>query len=320
MEFYATTDADSVGPRLWPHIPPSAYLLSAASWWRRYGRLKVTPLPPQMRPLGGDCGGYVITRVRKLTCWPFGDDELAEWYSGMGMAWGATRDHCCEPDISIAIHERQEMTTENAAAAWRNHRDAPFAWVPTVQGWEPDDYARHARQLRPLVEEMRRHYGDGSAFRVGVGTLCKRADPLMARRVVAAVARELPGVPLHLWGLTHRVFDSQAALAPQVASLDSAAWNGFFGKGHELWRASGMTKRAYSYAVALPQYRARYEARAARPRNYELDIVTPAAPSGTPTTPHSTTVSAPRLSSAPRGASAPVAQHTYLEDDDLCAA
>jgi hypothetical protein len=274
MEFYATTDADSVSLKLWPHIPPGAYLISAASWWRRYGRLRVTPLPPQMSPVGGDCGGYVITRVRKLDVWPFDDDELATWYAGMGVAWGATRDHCCEPDIARgAICERQEMTTENAAAAWRRFRDAPFAWVPTVQGWEPDDYTRHARQLAPLVREMQAHYGPGSAFRVGVGTLCKRADALMARRVVQAVARELPGVPLHLWGLTHRVFDSHAALAPQVASLDSAAWNGHFGKGHELWKRSGMQKRAYAYAVALPAYRARYETRATRPRNYELDLL-----------------------------------------------
>ena len=94
----------------------------------------------------------------------------------------------------------------------------------------------------------------------------------MIRSVVQAVARELPGVPLHLWGVTHRIFDGQTALSPQVISLDSSAWNGFFGKGHERWKKSGMTKRAYSYAVALPQYRRRYEARQRRPRNYEMDL------------------------------------------------
>jgi hypothetical protein len=272
-DFYATTDADSVGPRLWDAIPAGAYLLSAASWWRRYRRLKVTPLPSHMHPIGGDCGGYVITRVRKLDVWPFADGELAAWYEGMGVAWGATRDHCCEPDIARgAVCERQQMTTQNAVDAWQAYRDTPFAWVPTVQGWEVEDYAAHARELRPLVMEMMRHYGAGSFFRVGIGTLCKRADARMIRLVVQAVARELPGVPLHLWGVTHRIFDGQAALSPQVISLDSSAWNGFFGKGHERWKKSGMTKRAYSYAVALPQYRRRYEARQRRPRNYEMDL------------------------------------------------
>jgi hypothetical protein len=145
-DFYATTDADSVGPRLWNDIPAGAYLHTAASWWRRYRRLKVTPLPPHMHPIGGDCGGYVITRVRKLDVWPFADGELAAWYEGMGVAWGATRDHCCEPDIARgAVCERQQMTTQNAVDAWRAYRDAPFAWVPTVQGWNVEDYAAHAR-------------------------------------------------------------------------------------------------------------------------------------------------------------------------------
>lgn len=272
MQFYATTDADSVGPSLHPVIPAGAYLISAASWWRKYKRLRVTALPPQMSPLAGDWGGFVITLRYRFEAPPFSLDELAAWYTGMGVLWGATMDYCCEPEITSAVRKRQEKTTNAAHEAWEEYKNAPFCWVPTIQGWEVEDYSWHAAELRPLIKEMHAHYGKKSAFRVGVGTLCKRSDANMVRRVVQAVVRELPGVPLHLWGVTHRIFDSQAALAPEVISLDSAAWNGHFGKDNELWKRSGMTRRNYAYTVALPAYRKRFALQAARPRNYEFDL------------------------------------------------
>jgi hypothetical protein len=134
-----------------------------------------------------------------------------------------------------------------------------------VQGWEPDEYRRHARELRPLVEEMADYYGSGSGFRVGVGTLCRRAHVRTIAAIVGIVEQELPGVSMHLWGVKLDALKAAIAL-PGVISTDSAAWSGLFGTDREEWRASGMTQRTWAYSIALPRYQAKVCATRGRTR------------------------------------------------------
>ena len=137
---------------------------------------------------------------------------------------------------------------------WEKHRRVPWAWAPTVQGWKIEDYRFHARQLHPLLEAMKAHYGNNSFWRVGIGTLCRRVSATLIWEIVSTVSYELPGIPLHLWGVKLAVLKSHIALPKEVVSVDSAAWNGFFGRGHEKRRQSLLTKREYAYQVALPEY------------------------------------------------------------------
>jgi hypothetical protein len=182
LDFYYTIDADSVRD----YMPDVPIMVPASSWARRakYRSLPAAPvLPAHIQEIGVDPGGYVFT-MRQKREYPFTDAELADFAAAMRASWCATKDYCCEPDITAgqgAVCTRQDRTTEAAWRIWDAHKAAPFCWVPTVQGWEVDDYSRHAAALRPLVETMAAHYGDGSAFRVGIGTLCRRASVSMIR-------------------------------------------------------------------------------------------------------------------------------------------
>lgn len=264
LNFYYTIDADSVRP----YMPAVPVLVPASSWARRakYQSLPASPaLPAHVPEVAVDPGGFVFT-LRQRRDYPFTDSELVDFAAGMGAIWCAAKDYCCEPEITAgqgAVTERQARTTEAAWRAWQDHKAAPFCWVPTIQGWEPDDYTRHAAELRPLVEEMSQHYGPDSAFRVGIGTLCRRASVKMIRQVVLAVAAELPqGVKFHLWGVKLSALKPHGKnlvkLPPQVLSCDSAAWNGYFGRDHEVAKAErsamGITKREHAYSMALPRY------------------------------------------------------------------
>lgn len=194
--------------------------------------------------------------------------------------WAAMMDYCCEEEITGdndgVIKERQVYTTEYARYFIQQYGYVPWAWVPTVQGWDVASYARHARQLQPLVRQLQSFYTDrpgllydayegedepegmaqalanATDFRVGIGTLCRRASVSDIAAIVAAVAEELPGVPLHLWGV--KLGALGRALPSQVASVDSAAWNQRFGTYLERQKTSGMTQREFSYKVSLPDY------------------------------------------------------------------
>ena len=79
------------------------------------------------------------------------------------------------------------------------HPFVPWAWAPVLQGRTVDDYLRHAVDLADIIYELAAVYNHlGIPFRVGVGSICRRAQVDEVRRIVAAVAAVLPNVPLHL--------------------------------------------------------------------------------------------------------------------------
>ena len=277
IQFYATVDSDSVRPYMPPNV---AYMLPASSWARK--NLAAPKLPTHITETAADCGGFVAT-FKWGGDYRYTPEQYVRWLHTFGPSWSATMDFCCENEITSGkpgiVGQRQWRTTEMAHLFWREYRRAPWVWVPTVQGWEVADYVRHARELRPLITEMADYYGSGSAFRVGIGTLCRRASTAMIRAVSFAVAAELPDVPLHLWGIKLGALRDPIALPAQVVSVDSAAWNGMFGTDLEVRREWGReqakhglpgTQRHYAYTVALPAYQAKVEAALSRPKQLTL--------------------------------------------------
>jgi hypothetical protein len=265
--FYATLDADSIRP----YIPDVPVLLPASSFARH--ALKVPNLPPRESEVAVDSGGYVATM--RWGDYRYTPDEYTAFCRGVGPSWAAMMDYCCEPEVAGGegvVLSRQDRTTEMAWRFWLTYRDEPWVWVPTVQGWEVEDYRRHARDLQPLVRAMQAHYGEGSAFRVGIGTLCRRASEGMIRDVVAAVRDVLPGVGLHLWGVKLGLLKSAGGTPPGVVSVDSAAWNGLIKSDKErlgyLQRTG--TQREYAYGVALPDYLGRLADALASPRTLPM--------------------------------------------------
>jgi len=256
-------------------------LLPASSWAadevKTYGkvrhRLPVPRIPESVIDRAADCGGFVATR--KWGNYRYTPEHYVEWLHGWQPHWAAMMDYCCEQPITQGrveeVYRRQELTTKMSGYLWDTYRYTPWCWVPTIQGWDVEDYARHVVEMKPLITEMSAHYGPTSAFRVGIGTLCARASAKVIREVVSLVASALPGVPLHLWGVKLSVMQSPIHLPAQVTSVDSGAWNGMWGHGRNLWKMTPYTQREWCFKVALPAYEAKIKAALLQPKQMMLE-------------------------------------------------
>jgi hypothetical protein len=143
--------------------------------------------------------------------------------------------------------------------------DVPWSWSPVLQGRTLEEYLVHAIDLAGILHQLCAVYVQrGQQFRVGIGSICRRGQVSEIRRIVAAIAAVLPGIPLHLFGAKLEVLAVWGNRPRAVISCDSAAWNGRFGTDIALINADrrrlGLTQRRYSLSVALPRYAARVEA------------------------------------------------------------
>lgn len=275
ITFYPTVARDQVSQLQ----GTSRILLTASSYAasevRNHGKVRYA-LPAPVLPAGiteraADCGGFVATF--KWGNYPYTPDQYVHWLRAFRPDWAASMDYCCEDEITNGkpgvVRERQHKTTEMAWHFWREYQE-PWPWVPTIQGWHVADNQQHAAELRPLISKMSLAYQDDNRWRVGIGTLCRRASVAMIHDVVRAVSEILPGVPLHLWGIKLSALQSPLAMPEQVVSVDSAAWNGLFGTDREEWRRSGLTQRAWSWQVSYPRYAAKVAAALSEPKQLSL--------------------------------------------------
>lgn len=274
--FYATVDADSCRPQ-W--MPQASYLLPASSFARKDMR---TPRLPDGCDVAADWGGFVASKLRGGDV-GFSEAQYVEWLRRIpDLRWAALWDLPCEPSITEtqgSVRLRQLWTREHARemveAQWTS--GDTWAWVPTVQGFDVEDYVQAVEDMRPLISELDRSYQDmattdyedsegdnpwehcARSFRVGIGSLCARKDERQIWRIVSEVTRRLPGIPLHLWGVKVNALRNWPGGIPRnIVSTDSAAWNGRFksdiDKCNAEQRALGMSQRQYGYAVKLPRY------------------------------------------------------------------
>lgn len=275
ITFYPTVSRDEVSK----YCNTTRILLVASSFAaaevRVYGkvrhRLPIPRLSENVVERAADCGGFVSTF--KWGGYPYTPDQYVQWLRAWQPQWAATMDYCCEDEITSGkpgiVRERQQRTTEMAWHFWQTYQES-HCWVPTIQGWTVEDYQHHATELKPLIEEMCTVYAGNPAWRVGIGTLCRRASVQMIHEVTRAVAGILPDIPLHLWGIKLGALQSPLALPEQVASVDSAAWNGLFRTGRNEWKESGLPQRRWIFDVALPRYKNRVDAALAQPKQLFL--------------------------------------------------
>lgn len=240
------------------------------------GRIPVPKIPTCMTNIAADCGGFVATFKWGGT-YRYTPEQYVEWLDVVQPTWAAMMDYCCENEITSGksgiVRERQQKTTGMAYRFWDEYQTKPWVWVPTIQGWDVTDYVRHVGEMKSLIEEIYAYYqdrGQENIFRVGIGTLCARASASMIREVVTQVARLLPGVQLHLWGVKLGVFKSPIALPEQITSVDSAAWNGMFGHGRNLWKKTPYSQREWCFKVQLPNYEAKVHTALSQPKQREL--------------------------------------------------
>lgn len=143
----------------------------------------------------------------------------------VNIAAAVAQDYMCEPfmlaktGMTVADHQRLTIERYDAlveALALRFGGAIPFHVLPVLQGYQPDEYARHVRAYGSRLTR---------GMWVGVGSVCKRnGQPSKIVAVLRAILAERPDLLLHGFGV------KMTALLDEVvrrllATADSMAWS-----------------------------------------------------------------------------------------------
>jgi|GEM_PF-3233512 len=163
-----------------------------------------------------DSGGYSF--FEREGGYDTSDCEYLRYIARVQPDYFALRDYPCEPDILDArdttVQYHQQRTTEKAQILLDMLDDFAITATPVavVQGWSPDDYRSHLRQLyRAGVLDEVEH--------IGIGTLCGREDVAQIATIVEAVRKSVgPDFKIHGFGVKREALERPDV----VESLDSA--------------------------------------------------------------------------------------------------
>lgn len=175
-------------------------------------------LPRAASPWVLDSGGF--TELSMHGEWRMGTREYAalvgRYRDEIGhLHWAAPQDWMCEPFMlaktGLGVAEHQWRTTSNFMSL-RFH-DPSLPIIPVLQGWERDDYLRHADQYDKFGIDL-------ATGLVGVGSVCRRQATDEAVDIFAAL--HALGLRLHGFGLKAQGI---ARAWPYLESCDSMAWS-----------------------------------------------------------------------------------------------
>jgi hypothetical protein len=185
-----------------------------------YGRLRgYKRLPRAAAPWALDSWGFSV--LSRLGYWPVSARDYAadvRRYADEigGLAWAATQDYMCEPQVlaktGLSVAEHQARTI----ASYVDLRDiAPeITWVPVLQGWVLGDYVRHVDAYARAGVDL------ASVPLVGLGSVCRRQHTAGVEMLIRQFARD--GIRLHGFGFKVK---GLARVADRLASADSLAWS-----------------------------------------------------------------------------------------------
>lgn len=201
---------------------------------------------PRAFPVMGDCGafGYIHEKVP-----PYSTGEVLDYYTRLDFDFGVSVDHLIVTSTLEQRKDRYELTIQNAEDFLREHRKRDLLWEPVgaVQGWDPQSYAKAARQYERM----------GYRF-IGLGGLV-RSSTNEVLRVLEAVRKEIgAGVAIHLFGLA-RLAKVQEFAALGVRSIDSASLlrRAWMGTGQNYLTESGEMFAAIRIPEAGKSFRAK---------------------------------------------------------------
>lgn len=133
-----------------------------------------------------------------------------------GLDFAAPQDWMCEPEVlrrtGLTVEEHQRRTTYNYLTLRTLSPTLPI--IPVLQGWHPDDYRRHLDQYTAAGIDLTKPH------RVGIGTVCRRADLGPMQQLIAELSDH--GIALHGFGIKR---DGLPTLGHYLASADSLAWS-----------------------------------------------------------------------------------------------
>jgi hypothetical protein len=148
-------------------------------------------------------------------------DVVRRWRDVAGLEWAATQDWLCAPAVLAATGLSVAESQRRTVASWHELRAlAPdVQWVPTVQGWHPEDYLACLDLYGPEI---------AAQPLVGVGSIAGRQGGAAALLIVHELAAL--GLPLHGWGVKQL---GLRRYGPLLTSADSQSWS------HEARRVAG---------------------------------------------------------------------------------
>jgi hypothetical protein len=215
----------------WISQAPVPVFLSLAPVVRYQGRDDAWPL---LSPVGAgngpmvyaiDSGAFTaLDSGNPDHPWHLGEDSYAElvqrviFHTRVTPMFVAAQDRPCEPELLAKtgrdVRRNIFETVENFCYLSENHPDEP--WLPTLQGWTPDDYV--------MCAEVYEQYGvDLGKYRnVGLGSVCRRGAEQTAN--VIEVVKTLAPLRLNLHGFGMSI-DALRVCAPYLTSADSTAWS-----------------------------------------------------------------------------------------------
>jgi len=125
-----------------------------------------------------------------------------------------TLDFPIPPNLELKeARRRQKLTIQNALWALHNRRRKEMCLYACIQGWEVKSIAACARA-----------YADQGFDGIALGGMVPRArDRDFVMECVHAVRKEIPSLPLHVFGLGHPDFLT-ALYAAGVDSVDSSSY------------------------------------------------------------------------------------------------
>jgi hypothetical protein len=135
----------------------------------------------------------------------------------------APQDWPCEPTLrerhGTTVEQHQAWTLENFLYLREEFPHAP--WIPVLQAWGPSGYLRHAEMYEAAGVDL------AAYRRVGIGSICKRADDGEIVAIVEMLAAR--GYRLHGFGVK---VSGLRRIGHLLTSADSMAWSTAARKRH----------------------------------------------------------------------------------------
>lgn len=145
-------------------------------------------------------------------------DQVERWSRCGRMLAAVAQDYMCEPFVLARTGhtaEDHQLLTIERYRELRAHAPNTFI-MPVLQGWHPQDYARHVRAYGLLLKP---------GMWVGVGSVCRRnTKPEVIEAILLAIYRVRPDLRLHAFGLKATAL-SRGLVRKLLASADSMAWS-----------------------------------------------------------------------------------------------
>lgn len=168
-----------------------------------------------------DSGGF--TEVTQYGCYRHGVEEyaaeIARLESVANIDCVVAQDYMCEPfalgKTGLTIIEHQRLTVERYAAL-RELVPERIHVMPVLQGFAPEEYARHIEMYGDLLTP---------GMWVGVGSVCKRqGKPEAIVAVLRAIKASRPDLRLHGFGVKLTALKVRA-VHDLLHTADSMAWS-----------------------------------------------------------------------------------------------